>query len=138
MLRWTQEGRHLRHQPGSDPYRLDRGVVGEHRDHDLRIECLGSLARQRRTPVSERLDRSAAAVIHGELVSGIEQSRRHSAAHLAQSNESDLHLAGMPWEKSGLKWADVSISSRLPDGRGAIARPANVATARRRVSRRLR
>ena len=44
-----------------------------------------------RAPLAdERRDRLRADVVHGELVAGVDETRRHRLAHLAEADETDV------------------------------------------------
>ena len=75
-------------------------VVGQHAHHDL---ALGGLNRGRGKPGTRRdqlLRFVGRAVPHGEIVTGLEEVRRHGVPHLPEPKESDLHahrpLSGPP------------------------------------------
>ena len=89
-------GRHAFGEPRRDPHRIDRGVVGEHRDHDLRIQRRFRLRRDPRASRPEGFGRASTPVVNDECVARIEQPPRHLATHPAQSDESKVHLLRLP------------------------------------------
>jgi hypothetical protein len=77
-------------QTRPDPHRVHCGVIGEHRDHDLgvgRLRC----ARCELRPAAEALGRGSRAVVHGERMPGVDEPRRHFAAHAPEPDYPDVH-----------------------------------------------
>src|ERR1022692_597835 len=70
----------------------DRGIVGKHRDHHLAVTSPSNIASLVRTQLYQRAASTGAAVEYGNVVSGRHQVARHGRAHMAQSNESSLHV----------------------------------------------
>ena len=70
---------------------FDRSIVGEHSDYHIATRSLPWCLGERCSFNDERLDLGRRAVIDGESVSGLEQIGGHAAAHVAKSDESNLH-----------------------------------------------
>ena len=70
---------------------FDRSIVGEHSDDHIAARSLPWRLGERRAFNDERLGLRRRAVIDGESVSSLEQIGGHAAAHVAKSDESNLH-----------------------------------------------
>src|ERR1700730_3158967 len=79
----------------------DRRVVREHRDNHVAAAGIGDTGCLVRTQLEERTTLCGAAVEHGDIVSGLHEVCRHRRAHVAQSNESSLHVVISVGRSSG-------------------------------------
>src|SRR5690242_11201737 len=79
--------------PGfSQHHRLERRIVGDHRDQHLGALCRGrGCVGHRRLERPQGLDARARAVVDGDGVAGLQRVPRERQAHAAETDESDVH-----------------------------------------------
>ncbi len=71
----------------------ERGIVCEHGDDRFRgVACIGNPDRCMRAQLQQLIAFCRAAIEHGDIVSGLHQVCSHRRAHVAQPDESNLHL----------------------------------------------
>jgi hypothetical protein len=83
----------LGYTAGAERHLLERGVVGEHRDHHSARQ--GGVARPlhaRRAGFDQRLGLRRRAIINAQLVPGGEEVGGHRLTHRAQSDKSDFRV----------------------------------------------
>src|ERR1700719_4661573 len=79
----------------------DRRVARGHRVNNIAAAGFGVTGCLARTQLEERTTLCGAAVEHGDMVSALHEVCRHRRAHVAQSNESGLHVVSSVGRSSG-------------------------------------